>query len=309
MSLTPPREDRFSTTEREEVEVNEEEREARVTRTIRDRRIYNTVDLVGWYPLTRNLRVEGSLGYTRITLERVEERLARESDGGFILSESRTVRPVNPLNLFRTPAAFVGDYADWGYTGPLRGRRFRIEGEPTFGTAQYLTATADYRENFYFWPITLAARAYHRGRYFPAGRTDLLSPLSLGFPTLVRGYEPWSFADADDSAYESSRGTRLLAVNIELRAPLFGSGIGVFATQPFPLTLLLFFDGGTAWLDGAYPSWQLQTPAKRRVPLTSAGAALRLNLGNVIFLEVYWAYPFQRRRGESVTAFQFRTGF
>jgi Tol biopolymer transport system component len=305
-----PDEERLSATERETVELDGESRTAEVTTTVRSRRVYDEVDLVGEYPFNRNLRLEGKLGFTYIRIEEIVEEVARESDGDLIVRREERRRPVDPLSLGRTPVALVGDYSVWGYTGPLRGSRFRFEAEPTFGSVSFLSLVGDLRYYLYFRPFSLALRGYHEGRYMPSGREEFLSPLNLGFPTFVRGYEPWTFTDSDTPTYRSTRGNRLLAANAELRAPLFGpGGVGLFDAQPFPLTLVAFFDAGAAWFDEEVPMWKITGDPCGRVPLFSTGFAGRLNFGNILFLEIYWARPFQRPSRESIAGFQFRTGF
>jgi hypothetical protein len=304
-----PRETRSSETETE-AEASEAEDADEVTTTIRERRVFDRVDVVGEYPLTRNLRFEGGAGYTNIRFERIEEDIGRTNDGEIVYRQERTTRPESPINLVRFPIAFVGDYARFGYTGPLRGRRFRFQAEPTVGSIRYLSARADYREYVYLQPFSVAMRALHVGRYFAAGREEVLAPLSLGFPTLVRGYAPWTFSDAEDPVYQSTQGNRIAAAGIEFRAPLFGpSGIGLIESSPVPLTLLAFLDAGAAWFDADLPEPVFDQNPTGRVPLTSIGTAGRVNFGNVILLEIFWAYPFQRTDDRTITGLRFRAGY
>src|SRR6185436_12108080 len=93
------------------------------------------------------------------------------------------------LQLFQGNLAFVGDSSYFGFTAPVRGRRYRLGVEPTFGDLEFQSLTADYRRYFFFRPVTLAMRGLHFGRYGRDAESDRLSTLYVGYPTLVRGYE------------------------------------------------------------------------------------------------------------------------
>ena len=79
---------------------------------------------------------------------------------------------------------------------------------------------------------TLAGRIMHYGRYGAGGDDERLSPLFLGYPELVRGYDLGSVrAEECDAAgcevFDRLVGSRVLVANAELRFPLlrpFGTG-------------------------------------------------------------------------------------
>jgi len=58
--------------------------------------------------------------------------------------------------------------------------------------------------------------------------------------------------------------------------------------------LVLFADGGIAWDDLDNVEFQQDPQEGKRIPVFSAGVALRLNLFGYFILEPYLAFPFQR---------------
>src|SRR6185503_2569273 len=104
------------------------------------------------------------------------------------------------VNMFSGSVAIVGDDSFFGFVSPIRGSRYRFEVEQTLGTVDYTTVIADYRR--YYAPslnLTIGLRALHFGRYgLPnQGQQGLLggplTPLFLGYETLMRGYAWESF--------------------------------------------------------------------------------------------------------------------
>jgi outer membrane protein assembly factor BamA len=148
-------------------------------------------------------------------------------------------------------------------------------------------------------PWTLAARVMHVGRYGRDAEDPRLSPLFLGYPSLVRGYNTGSFdasecptdPNAGCPAFDRLLGTRMLVGNAELRFPLLGVlGVGSGYYGAFPIEAAIFADGGVAWLRGNEPTFL----GGGRSGVASAGAALRLNLLGYAIGEVDFVRPFQR---------------
>ena len=50
-----------------------------------------------------------------------------------------------------------------------------------------------------------------------------------------------------------------------------------------------------AWTETDYPDLVLSTDQFARIPVFSAGAALRFNLLGAFVIQVYWAWPFERQ--------------
>ena len=84
--------------------------------------------------------------------------------------------------------------------------------------------------------------------------------------------------------------------NLELRIPLLGTEqFGLLRFPWVPLELVGFLDGGVAWTESDLPVLQLSTDQFSRVPVFSAGAAVRVNLLGLFVIQVYWAWPFERQ--------------
>jgi outer membrane protein assembly factor BamA len=91
--------------------------------------------------------------------------------------------------------------------------------------------------------------------------------------------------------YDQLLGTRMLVGNLELRFPLLGVlGLGHGYYGAFPIEAAIFGDGGVAWHQGQSPSFL----GGSRKLVTSAGAALRVNVFGFAVFEVDYVRPFDR---------------
>ena len=161
--------------------------------------------------------------------------------GGRDVLDERTDLEFPGLTLGRAMAAYVYDRSSFGATSPVFGQRYRVEVAPTAGSLRYTGLLVDYRR--YLMPVpfyTLAGRLLHYGRYGAGASDTRLSPLFLGYPELVRGYDVGSFradecGSADCPVFDRLVGSRLLVANAELRVPLlrpFGVGGGMYGPLP-----------------------------------------------------------------------------
>lgn len=124
-------------------------------------------------------------------------------------------------------------------------------------------------------------------------------PLFIGYPSLVRGYDVYTF-DAQDCppsptnscpSFDRLFGSRVLIGNLEFRFPLlrpFGASQRMYG--PLPVEVALFADSGVAWNRGEKPSFL----GGSREGASSAGAALRVNLLGFVIAEFDFSRPFQR---------------
>jgi len=268
------------------------------------------------YPFNRSHRVEFQGGVSRIAFDQVVETKGFSLiTGRQILNDSVTTALAPPLTLGTTSAALVFDTAVFGATSPVQGQRYRLEASPSFGALRYTSVLADFRR--YLMPVsfyTIAVRAMHYGRYGSGSEDRRLSPLFLGYPNLVRGYDVGSFqaadclptAASDCPALDRLVGSRLLVGNIELRFPLlrpFGASQRMYG--PVPIEVALFADGGVAWNRGQKPG----LAGGSRDGIGSAGVAFRVNLFGYAVGQFDFARPFQRDGRGWLFQFNLSPGF
>jgi len=268
---------------------------------------------VAAYPLDDARRVEVGGGLQRYTFsERVRTIATGLADGRQLVDERREIGDIDDLSLGRTMAAFVGDRSVFGPTSPVAGSRYRVEVAPTFGSLRYTGMLADYRR--YVMPVpfvTLAGRLLHYGRYGAGGDDPRLSPLFLGYPELVRGYDVGSFRAEECGAagcevFDRLVGSRLLVANAELRMPLLRPlGTGRRMYGPVPTELAVFADAGVAWDRTTKPAFA----GGSRDWATSAGVAARVNAFGIAIVQLSAARPFQRPGRGWLFQFSLTPGF
>jgi len=267
---------------------------------------------LAYWPLSTTRRIEFNAGATRYSFDREIQQALYNGFGQPITNPEITqAEAPAPLTFFETSAAYVEDNSYFAFVGPVSGRRMRFEVAPTLGTLRYQTVLADFRQYSFRKPFTLAFRAMHYGRYgrnssgISGDNVQVLSPLFLGYESLVRGYAYESF-EADECqssapsvsacpAFDRLVGTRLAVANLELRVPLIGvPEFGLLKFPFLPTEIAPFLDAGLAWSDSDSPVLSFQRNTIERVPVFSAGVSARFNILGFMVLETYWAYPFQR---------------
>jgi Tol biopolymer transport system component len=163
-----------------------------------------------------------------------------------------------PVTFGEAGAAFVYDNSLHGPTGPILGRRFRVDLSPAFGALNVTTVTGDYRQ--YFMPsppLTLAVRARHLGRVGPDASDPRLLPLAHDLRDVARGFSGETHA---------SPSSHVSQANVELRVPVPAAWRTSGTYGRVPLDAFLFADN--AWL------------ASRA--LQSAGAGVRVNTAGLV---------------------------
>ena len=275
------------------------------------------------YPLNRFTRFEYGAEYNNIGVAR-----------------QRWTRGINPLNGFATQfqiedvsndaslnyaapyAAYVSDNTLFGYTGPIMGRRYRFELQPTVGSLRWMEYKADYRryDPILFNVLTVATRFQSQ---IAVGRDEFAFPKYIGNPQFIRGYDRQNYYSnlcgglGGDTRYCNATqllGSRFALANAELRFPLVRRfDLGLLPISLPPLDGLVFADAGVAW-SGQYQESIDVAPHKQsvylsrpdnygsgapgtgpdyqRYPLTSYGFGLRLNLFG--FAIVRWDYAIPR---------------
>ncbi|MFQ5746776.1 MAG: peptidase S9 [Gemmatimonadota bacterium] len=255
------------------------------------------------YPFSRAQRVELSGGFRNIDFSSEVKQRVFDAASGQLISDQTIDLPSDTIPSINTAigtAALVYDNTVFGGTGPILGQRYRLEASPSIGDLNYVGLLADYRRYFMpARPLTFAARLLHFGRYGNDGEDPRLSQLFIGYPTLVRGYNDGSFSAAeckpppgDPTAcpvFDQLLGSRLAVANFELRLPIFGFFGVVPSPAVPPIEAAIFFDAGVAWTQDIGVSF-----SGARSPVTSHGAAMRLNLLGLAVVEVDYVHPNDR---------------
>jgi WD40 repeat protein len=254
------------------------------------------------YPFSRVQRVEFSGGLQHVGFTQRVETQVFDLATDQLIDRTNQSQPAAPgLNLAAGPGALVYDSSVFGATSPILGQRYRLELSQVGGSITYSGVLADYRR--YFMPVrpfTLAFRALHYGRYGAGGEDPRLSPLFLGYPGLVRGYDVNSF-DASEciddgfgrcQAFDRLLGSRMAVGNAELRFPLVGLFDRNTLYGPVPIELAVFADAGIAWSSDR--NAQTGVVAGNREWARSVGAAVRVNLLGFAVGELDYVHPLDR---------------
>jgi Tol biopolymer transport system component len=267
------------------------------------------------YPFSRASRVEFTGGLRQITGK--QELITDSFDpitGVQIGHTDQNLATFQTLNLAQASSAYVYDTSIFGVTSPIRGSRYRLELDQTSGGLTYTTGLADYRT--YMMPkrpFTIALRGMYYGRFGHDSENSLLTPVFIGYPDLVRGYDSGSFqasecgssTDGSCPVFDRLLGSKMMVANAELRVPawsLFG-GSGYYG--PLPVELAVFGDAGAAW-DSTHP-FHLTGPDRDLV--RSAGVAARVNLFGYAVAEFDYVHPFDRPGRGWLWEFNLRPGF
>jgi hypothetical protein len=282
------------------------------------------VSLFTSYPITKKTRVEFGTGAAHYYY-RVDRYTTTYDTSGNILNythnhiansdyNSQTTNNgviLTPFTIYNVNTALVGDNSFFGVASPLNGYRYRIQAEYDFGTYQFFAPTIDLREYVRVAPVTFAARLYGYGRF---GNTGNLYQNYVGYPFLIRGYEAQTFYSGTSKAptngftIDQLSGNRIAVFNFEVRLPFTGpERLSQFKSKFLFTELNLFFDAGLAWNAGNQIVLQSGPDAigkdatgqtvyntNQRVPATSAGISLRVNVFGYFVLEPYFAFPFNR---------------
>jgi outer membrane protein assembly factor BamA len=245
--------------------------------------------------------VEFSAGLNNIEFDhKLETQAISQIDGSLIYDSTYELPGYPSITLGTAMAAFVFDNSFFGATSPILGERARLEVSPSLGTISWVSVLADVRRySMPVRPFTLALRGLYYGRHGSGADDSRLTPLYLGYPSLIRGYDYGSFSAAECRAsstdacpvFDRLLGSRLILGNAELRFPLLGLlGLGGGYYGALPIETGVFADAGMAYCDGTNPVFC--TGDNRAV--YSTGAAMRLNILGYAVLEVDYVKPFQR---------------
>lgn len=267
------------------------------------RALEDQFSLFAAYSLSSTRRFELGGGFTLYNY--VLERYNNYYVNGALVDEDRD-RLKGPPRFYygQVNGAYVIDNSFFGIASPMRGQRARYQLEQYIDGLNMYTVLVDHRLYKYVKPVSIACRAMHYARYGPDAETDKLNPLFLGYPTLVRGYDWYSFnrhksADSTGLSIEQLIGTRMIVSNFEVRLPFTGpKRLAVIKSRYVFTELTGFFDGGLAWNRNSKIEVRGEpgsTPAIQRIPVLSTGLSVRVNLFGMLVIEPYYAFPLQRK--------------
>lgn len=269
------------------------------------------------YPFNRAQRVEFTAGYQNIGFAAEQRTRAFSLNTGELLAEEDVDIPTpDGLHMGVTSAALVYDTSIFGGVSPIVGQSYRLEVGGLGGSLNYGTALADYRRYFRIAkPLTIAGRVLHFGRYGGDARDPRLQDLFIGYPALVRGYDPGSFSAAECGAnaaqtglcpvFDQLLGSRVAVLNLETRTPIFGP-LGIIPSRAVPpVELALFYDAGYAWRS----SLETTVPTFDPDPVSSTGASLRFNILGFAIGQLSYVHPLDRPSKKWLWQFSLVPGF
>ena len=239
---------------------------------------------------------------------------------------------VGAMTFVEPTAALVFDNALFGWTGPIAGRRSRVQLSRTTGDIRFTEALLDLRNywNHDRW-LVLATRLVALTRFGPdSGRFSLF----WGGPYFIRGYDGHTFPITGRECAESRSavvggtpsqcpvrdqliGSSGAFLNAELRFPVVTElRLGPLGQFP-PVDGVLFADGGLAWDERVCDTldfdpttacagtsrpvtlvWNRapgQDPYFYREPLFSWGVGIRMNVFYAV-LRLDYTFPLDRNR-------------
>ena len=272
------------------------------------RYIIRQVFAIGMYPLNRFTRFEGGLRFNNIDRTTLTFTRFIDANGYPLTNFGFGPQKNDPgLNFVALNGAYVSDNTLFGYTGPIFGRRYRFQIEPTVGSYRWIDYSADYRryDAILFNFLTVATRLQAD---LAVGRDETRFPKYIGRPDFIRGYDRENYLTGacgglvtDVSSCSAVRllGSRVALANAELRFPLIRRfELGILPIGLPPLDGLFFYDAGLAWSRGQQVSLHRPAAAEEsldtRYPLTSYGLGLRLNLFNYAILRWDYAIPLDK---------------
>jgi hypothetical protein len=319
------------------LEVDGQQRDALTNVFVRD--VIRSAQVSVSYPFSTFQRFElgvSGVHYKSDVLYRGYDRLTGEplqQDDG-----------IGSLGYVQPLAALVFDNSLFGWTGPIYGRRYRLQFSRTLGSLDFSEALIDFRN---YWnveqSVVIASRFVGLTRF--GDGADRFS-LYWGGPYFMRGYDGGSFglesSECVDSRHYNEEpslsrcpvrdqliGSSAAFVNLEARVPIIKElQIGFLGNFP-PVDAVAFVDGGVAWDHEVCAVTDLtradqcaegrpvqvvwdrkpgQDPYLYREPLFSYGVGLRINVFYTI-LRLDYAFPLNRPDRSGIFSVSFGPSF
>lgn len=213
--------------------------------------IFRGAALIGSLPKNRFLRVEGTIEGAA-----VEDRIIAQSYD----TDSVTVANKGVSYYAAPSVALVYDNSIFGGTGPLAGRRMRLDVETTFGDLRSTMLLADLRSYGYIGRLSAFARRVAVGGTYG----DNARLFRLGGPFTFRGAD-----------YGEMAGTRAAFANLELRFSVFPR-LSVLYVVPFVDVAAAWNDTDSFRFASSEGGWRLQGAR------AAYGIGFRLGLGGLV---------------------------
>ncbi|MEO5511803.1 MAG: BamA/TamA family outer membrane protein, partial [Longimicrobiales bacterium] len=321
------------------LEIQGQQRDVNASIYLRD--VFRSGQVGASYPFSTYSRIEA----TAMGIDYHSEQLISGYDLQTGEAISKTIN-LGSLTFAEPQAALVFDNSVFGWTGPVDGRRYRLQLSHTVGDINYGQALLDFRNyTNYKQKLVFANRLVGLAR---SGRDSDRFANYWGHSNFVRGYDYNSFDPNSDECvtsqyYGQSRsqspcptrdqliGSNAVFFNSEVRYPVIDElQVGFLGNFP-PVDAVAFFDGGVAWdnkvctqqstttINGCTQSglkdmhvvWDRkpgQDPYLYREPLFSYGVGLRINVFYTV-LRLDWAYPINRPDRHGVFSVGFGPSF
>jgi hypothetical protein len=270
------------------------------------RDVYRILSTDIHYPLNVFQRLELSAAGFYVSRDSVIDRVVI----GATNTSDRSTRRLENMMFAGPSVALVWDDALFGFTGPISGRRYRIELGRYFGDVVVNNITVDLRTYFNLWGQTsLATRLT---TYSRAGPDERQFRVYWGGPYYLRGYDGGSYTLAECAASvaqvaavastlcpvrDQLIGSSVALASAEFRFPIFNFlDLGFVPLGLPPVDGVLFFDIGAAFNSFDQLVWYRRPgmdPYFVREPLAAIGGGIRVNIFYNVFRFDY-AYPLDR---------------
>ncbi len=273
-----------------------------------NRLVLREVFATSLYPLNRFTRFELGARFNNVDQQVFPFTRVVDFNLGFASGYERgPTRNVASANWVSPYVAWVTDNTLFGFTGPITGKRARLQVQPNFGSWQWTEYLADVRSYLpiLFNYVTFATRFTSS---MAVGKDESRFPKWIGRPDYIRGYNRDDLSNVQCSGIPTDGnsqcntvetiGSRVAFANAELRFPIIRRlDLGFLPVGLPPLDGLIFYDAGVAWSQGQ--SVTLSQPSnydfsKQRAVLKSYGYGFRLNLFNIAIVRWDWAVPLNR---------------
>lgn len=268
------------------------------------RLVQRSVFATALYPLNRFERFELGARFLNVDQQVFPYSRTINAAGNYALSDFQRgpTQNIASANTVSPYLAYVTDNTLFGFTGPISGKRMRLEFQPSVGTWQWNEYLADARGYvpILFNYVTFATRFVSS---LSVGRDEQRFPKWIGRPDFIRGYNrevqgsgvSCSGIDGAGCNQIESIGSRVAFANAELRFPVIRHfDFGILPIGLPPVDGLVFYDAGIAWSKGQ--SISLKRDANydyltQRSLLTSYGFGFRMNLFNIAIIRWDYAIP------------------